>query len=82
MLPCQYWVPRVCLLFLAEDPLVFAQRVVSADNLRKKTQALLLYNLYVDCIPTDGLNSISEESLQRMKFLAMNTPELRKAEKR
>lgn len=74
--------PRVCLLFLAEDPLVFAQRVVSADNLRKKTQALLLYNLYVDCIPTDGLNSISEESLQRMKFLAMNTPELRKAEKR
>ncbi|KAM9533492.1 LOW QUALITY PROTEIN: dynein axonemal heavy chain 1 [Guaruba guarouba] len=82
LLPCQYWVPRVCLLFLAEDPRVFAQRVVSADKLRKKTEALLRYNLYVDCMPTDGLNSISEESLQRMKFLAMNTPKLRKAEKR
>ncbi|KAM4654602.1 LOW QUALITY PROTEIN: dynein axonemal heavy chain 1 [Amazona ochrocephala] len=82
LLPCQYWVPRVCLLFLAEDPRVFAQRVVSADKLRKKTEALLRYNLYVDCMPTDGLNSISEESLQRVKFLAMNTPKLRKAEKR
>ncbi|NXD64149.1 DYH1 protein, partial [Eolophus roseicapillus] len=82
LLPCQYWVPRVCLLFLAEDPRVFAQRVFSADNLRKKTQALLLYHLYVDCMPTDGLNSISEKSLQRMNLLAMHTPKLRKEEKR
>uniref|UniRef100_A0A672VF35 Dynein axonemal heavy chain 1 n=1 Tax=Strigops habroptila TaxID=2489341 RepID=A0A672VF35_STRHB len=82
LLPCQYWVPRVCLLFLAEDPRVFAQRVVSADNLRKKTQALLLYHLYVDCMPTDGLNSISEKSLQEMSLLAMHIPKLRKEEKR
>ncbi|NWW95122.1 DYH1 protein, partial [Rhynochetos jubatus] len=77
LLSCQYWVPRVCLLFLAEDPQVFAQRVVSAHSLRKKTEALLLYHLYVDCMPTDGLNSISEKSLQRMKLLAMHTPKLR-----
>ncbi|XP_010013568.1 PREDICTED: dynein heavy chain 1, axonemal-like, partial [Nestor notabilis] len=82
LLPCQYWMPRVCLLFLSEDPRVFAQRVVSADNLRKKTQALLLYHLYVDCMPTDGLNSISEKSLQRMNVLAMQTPKLRKEDKR
>ncbi|NXL44771.1 DYH1 protein, partial [Podilymbus podiceps] len=78
LLPCQYWVPRVCLLFLAEDPQVFAQRVVAADTLRKKTQALLLYHLYVDCMPTDGLNSISKKSLERMKLLAMHTPKLKK----
>uniref|UniRef100_A0A8C3K8B9 Dynein axonemal heavy chain 1 n=1 Tax=Calidris pygmaea TaxID=425635 RepID=A0A8C3K8B9_9CHAR len=71
LLSCQYWVPRIFLLFLAEDPRVFAQRVVSANSLRKKTQALLLYHLYVDCMPTDGLNSISEKSLQKMKLLAM-----------
>uniref|UniRef100_A0A8B9M6P2 Dynein axonemal heavy chain 1 n=1 Tax=Accipiter nisus TaxID=211598 RepID=A0A8B9M6P2_9AVES len=81
LLSCQYWVPRVCLLFLAEDPQVFAQRVVSANSLRKKTQALLLYHLYVDCMPTDGLNSISEKSLGKMKLLAMHTPKL-KREKR
>lgn len=77
-MPCQYWVPRVRLLFLAEDPRVFAQRVIAANDLRKKTQALLLYNLYVDCMPVDGLQSIEEKSLLRMKQLAVNTPHLRK----
>ncbi|NXX05401.1 DYH1 protein, partial [Larus smithsonianus] len=81
LLSCQYWVPRVCLLFLAEDPQVFAQRVAFANSLRKKTQALLLYHLYVDCMPTDGLNSISEKSLQKMKLLAMHTPKLKKEER-
>lgn len=80
-MPCQYWVPRVCLQFLAEDPQVFAERVASADNLRKKTQGLLMYHLYVDCMPTEGLDTISEKSLQRMKRLAMQTPKL-KDEKR
>uniref|UniRef100_A0ABM5FKE2 Dynein axonemal heavy chain 1 isoform X3 n=1 Tax=Pogona vitticeps TaxID=103695 RepID=A0ABM5FKE2_9SAUR len=78
LMPCQYWVPRVRLLFLAEDPRVFAQRVISANNLRKKTQALLLYNLYVDCMPVDGMQSIEDKSLQRMKQMAMDTSRLRK----
>lgn len=77
-MPCQYWVPRVRLLFLAEDPRIFAQRVISANNLRKKTQALLLYNLYVDCMPVDGLQSIGDKSLQRMKQMAVDTSRLRK----
>uniref|UniRef100_A0A8D2LKP1 Uncharacterized protein n=1 Tax=Varanus komodoensis TaxID=61221 RepID=A0A8D2LKP1_VARKO len=78
LMPCQYWVPRVRLLFLAEDPCVFAGRVISANNLRKKTQALLLYNMYVDCMPVDGLQNIEEKSLQQMKQMAMDTPRLRK----
>lgn len=60
---------------------MFAERVASADNLRKKTQGLLMYHLYVDCMPTEGLDTISEKSLQRMKRLAMQTPKL-KDEKR
>uniref|UniRef100_G1MWR4 Dynein axonemal heavy chain 1 n=1 Tax=Meleagris gallopavo TaxID=9103 RepID=G1MWR4_MELGA len=78
LLPCQYWVPRVYLMFLAEDPQLFAQRIVSASILRKKTQMLLLYHLYVDCMPTDGLNSISETSLEKMKLWALHTPKLKK----
>ncbi|NWQ64257.1 DYH1 protein, partial [Neopipo cinnamomea] len=77
LLLCQYWVPRVCLMFLAEDPQVFAERVAAADRLRKKTQGLLMYHLYVDCMPTEGLHNISENSLQRMKLLAMQTPKLK-----
>ncbi|XP_071611851.1 dynein axonemal heavy chain 1 [Heliangelus exortis] len=77
LLSCQYWVPRVCLLFLAEDPRVFAQRVVSANNLRKKTQALMLYHLYVDCMPTEGQSSIDEKSLQKIKLLSVQNPKLR-----
>ena len=36
-----YWVPRVRLMFAAEDPQVFAERVSNAYNLREKTEALL-----------------------------------------
>ncbi|XP_034961986.1 dynein axonemal heavy chain 1 isoform X2 [Zootoca vivipara] len=78
LMPCQYWVPRVRLLFLAEDPRVHAERVISANDMRKKTQALLLYNLYVDCMPLDGMQNIEEKSLQRMKQMAMETSRLRK----
>ncbi|XP_042305771.1 dynein axonemal heavy chain 1 isoform X2 [Sceloporus undulatus] len=78
LMPCQYWVSRVRLLFLAEDPRIFAQRVISANNMRKETQALLLYNLYVDCMPVDGLQTIEEKSLQHMKQMAMETSHLRK----
>ncbi|OXB70495.1 UNVERIFIED_CONTAM: hypothetical protein H355_004966 [Colinus virginianus] len=78
LLSCQYWVPRIYLLFLAEDPRVFAQRVVYANTLRKKTEAQLLYNLYVDSMPTDGLNSISDTDLEKIKLWALHTPKLRK----
>uniref|UniRef100_A0A8C3XBZ8 Dynein axonemal heavy chain 1 n=1 Tax=Cyanoderma ruficeps TaxID=181631 RepID=A0A8C3XBZ8_9PASS len=77
LLPCQYWVARVCLQFLAEDPQVFAERVAAADSLRKKTQGLLMYHLYVDCMPTEGQDAINDKSLQRMKRLAVQTPRLK-----
>uniref|UniRef100_A0A2K6RAQ5 Dynein axonemal heavy chain 1 n=1 Tax=Rhinopithecus roxellana TaxID=61622 RepID=A0A2K6RAQ5_RHIRO len=75
---CQYWVPRIQLLFCAEDPCVFAQRVVQANALRKNTEALLLYNLYVDCMPSDGQRVISEQSLSKIKQWALSTPRMRK----
>ena len=38
-----YWVPRVRLMFVAEDPKVFAERVSNAYYLRENTEALLRY---------------------------------------
>lgn len=78
LLTCQYWVPRIQLLFCAEDPHVFTQRVVQANALRKNTEALLLYNLYVDCMPSEGHQLISEQSLSKIKQWAMSTPRMRK----
>ncbi|MBZ3886078.1 Dynein heavy chain 1, axonemal [Sciurus carolinensis] len=78
LLICQYWVPRIQLLFCAEDPHVFTQRVVQANALRKNTEALLLYNLYVDCMPSEGQRLINEQSLNRIKHWAMSTPRMRK----
>lgn len=56
---------------------MFAERVAAADSLRRKTQGLLMYHLYVDCMPTEGQDTINEKSLQRMKRLAMQTPRLK-----
>ena len=44
---------------------------------RQKTEALLRYNLYVDCMPCDGLQQINEEWLERMRKWARSTDHLR-----
>lgn len=47
-------VPRVHLLFTAEDPRVFADRVAAAHKLRADTESELVYSLTVDCMPAHG----------------------------
>ncbi|XP_014666196.1 PREDICTED: dynein heavy chain 1, axonemal-like [Priapulus caudatus] len=54
-------VPRIRLMFAAEDPSVFAQRVAHAVKARQETEALLRYNLYIDCMPTDRALKLNEE---------------------
>ncbi|KAM4722817.1 dynein axonemal heavy chain 1 [Rhinophrynus dorsalis] len=77
LLPYQYWVPRIRLLFCAEDPSIFAQRIVAANQLRKKTEALLLYNLYIDCMPGNGRCVIAEETLSSMKHRLLSTSRMK-----
>ncbi|XP_060604387.1 dynein axonemal heavy chain 1-like isoform X2 [Ruditapes philippinarum] len=74
----QYWVPRVRLMFNAEDPRVFTQRVAEAFRLRKNTEALLRYNLYIDCMPMDGVGELDQASLKRMVEWARTAPGLSK----
>ncbi|AWP03287.1 putative dynein heavy chain 1 axonemal [Scophthalmus maximus] len=74
----KYLVPRIRLLFSAEDPRIFIERIQFALRLREKTEALLLYHLSVDCMPTwSGTPSLDTPSLQRMKKHALSTPGLR-----
>ncbi|XP_035245196.1 dynein heavy chain 1, axonemal isoform X1 [Anguilla anguilla] len=76
--PGQYWVPRVRLNFIAEDPRVFAQRVQWAQRWRENTEALLLYHLAVDCMPVwSGSPSLDPACLSRVKQYALSTPGLK-----
>ncbi|XP_069062696.1 dynein axonemal heavy chain 1 [Pleurodeles waltl] len=78
LMPCQYWVPRVRIQFAAEDPRKFAQRVISANSLRKKTESWLLYNLYLDCMPLDKKWTMEQQTLNQMKQFALSTARLKK----
>lgn len=73
LLNSQFWVPRIFLLFCAEDPRMFAKRIAEAFHERKQTEALLRYHLYVDCMPMDGVGELDQASLKRMIDWARNT---------
>lgn len=74
----KYWVPRIRLLFSAEDPRVFVERIQFALHWREITEALLLYHLSVDCMPIwKGTPSLDTHSLQRIKRHALSAPGLR-----
>ncbi|XP_052808511.1 dynein axonemal heavy chain 1-like isoform X3 [Mya arenaria] len=77
-LPTQYWIPRVRLMFKAEDPRVFTKRVADAFRLRKHTEAVLRYNMYIDCMPMDGVGELDQASLKRMVEWAKSSPGLSK----
>uniref|UniRef100_A0A3Q1BMP6 Uncharacterized protein n=1 Tax=Amphiprion ocellaris TaxID=80972 RepID=A0A3Q1BMP6_AMPOC len=73
----KYWVPRIRLLFSAEDPLVFVERIQFALRYRENTEALIFYQLSVDCMPIwPGAPSLSTVSLEHMKRLALSAPGL------
>jgi len=72
-----YWIPRVRLMFLAEDPTVFARRVAHAHMSRAKTEALLRYHLYIDCMPTDEMAELDSDSIQRIVSNARSSPRLK-----
>ncbi|KAM3621699.1 uncharacterized protein V6R79_014713 [Siganus canaliculatus] len=69
----KYWVPRIRLLFRAEDPRVFVERIQFAKQLRERAEALIFYQLSVDCMPTwKGTPSLNTECIQRVKKKALS----------
>lgn len=62
----QYWIPRIQLQFLAEDPRNFANRVEAAFNERKIIEAYLRYQFYIDSMPNEGVLDIDQMSFKRM----------------
>eukprot|EP01135_Chromosphaera_perkinsii_P003004 Nk52_evm26s232 gene=Nk52_evmTU26s232 len=62
--------PRLFVFFNSEDPHVFAQRMVEAYESRERAEALLRYNLYIDCMPTDDLLPFDKAVLDQIIYFA------------
>ncbi|CAH8592966.1 unnamed protein product [Schistosoma turkestanicum] len=69
-LQTQYWIPRIQVMFLAEDPQIFARRVATAFKSRQEHESALRYNLCLDCMPNERIGELSSVALRRMTFLA------------
>jgi len=70
-------VPRVSLCFDAEDPEIFAARVAEAHAERAAVEDKIVSDLFVDCMPTDDVPGLSEDSLGRIVDAALSTRKLR-----
>jgi dynein heavy chain len=70
---------RVELLFQAEDPFNFADRVAAATRRRRQVQQLLRYNLYLDCMPTEDVPGFDPEQNDRLLAMALSSRVLRVA---
>ena len=69
--------PRIGVMFLGEDPFIFARRVSSALQVRRSTHQGLMYNLYVDSMPVEGVPMLAPEQLNRVMTLSLNTNRVR-----
>lgn len=67
------WVPRLRLLFLAEDPTVYADRIANAVNERRRAESWIRFCFYAESMPLRSLPSIPDESEKRIKSL-IQTP--------
>ncbi len=57
-------VPRVSVAFTAEDPYLYADRVVAAYQHRRETLERIRYNLYVDCMPQEDLPAMDSDQVR------------------
>ncbi|KAL3318377.1 Dynein heavy chain 1, axonemal [Cichlidogyrus casuarinus] len=72
----QYWVPRIQLMFMAEDPKNFAKRVAEAYKSRQEVEATLKYHLYLDCMPGDNLSELDNSTLKRITKMARSASKI------
>ena len=68
---------RLQVCFNSEDPKNFARRIAFAYGQRKIAQALIRYNLYIDCMPIDGVGQLDSEQINRIVGRALNTLQLK-----
>ena len=76
-LTLQHWVHRIRLYFHAEDPHMYARRVVTAHQRRTQAVHAMRYHLCIDSMPADDIQALTVEQINRILTLALNTKTLR-----
>ncbi|PBJ72155.1 dynein heavy chain [Trypanosoma cruzi cruzi] len=72
-------VPRFFVRLLAEDPIVYVKRLVSAQQQREKAMAWIRYRLCCDAMPLEGLSGLDSGLGARLRHLGTGMPHLSKA---
>jgi dynein heavy chain len=60
------WFPRLRILFLAENPEFFADRVANAVNERRRIESWIRFVFYVESMPYKSMPDIPEKSQKRI----------------
>ncbi|XP_023224275.1 dynein heavy chain 1, axonemal-like [Centruroides sculpturatus] len=60
----EYWIPRIYLMFLAENPKIFVKRILAALKLRRETEFHLRYNFYINQMFTQNLPILDSQSIE------------------
>lgn len=68
---------RINLLFDAEDPRIFAERVAKAHKEREYADSLIRYNYFIDNMPVQELPELDSEQVSRIIYMVTNNRFLR-----
>ncbi|XP_073388043.1 uncharacterized protein [Physcomitrium patens] len=71
------WLPRIQVCFSAEDPLLFADRVVHASQARAAAKVKMRFGMYVKNMPIDDILPLDEDVIKKIKKNVYNTKALR-----
>jgi dynein heavy chain, axonemal len=65
--------PRLRVLFDAEDPIVFAERLLFAERARRRAKEKMRHEIFVDCMPNEDVTTLRPEMRRRIADLAKAT---------
>lgn len=69
-------IPRIFVRLLAEDPIVYTQRLVNAHYQREKATSWILYRLCCDAMPVEGLDGMDSTLAEHLRDLGTCIPQL------
>jgi dynein heavy chain len=72
-----FWVPRLQLCFVAEDPCIYAKRFAAAHASLAAAEVQLAYELCIDSMPVDDVPQLSTEQVNRVLNFAANSKKLK-----
>ncbi|XP_025602682.2 dynein axonemal heavy chain 1-like [Athalia rosae] len=73
--------PRIYIRFYAEDARTSARRISDALAARRKTEACIRYNFYLDCMHVEGIPGYPEKDLTLIEDLALRNGKEKYSEK-